>query len=309
MIHKIIAKRLLATILVLFGVSTVTFLLLRFTPGDPAELMLKDHGSIKEVEATRKELGLDKPFAEQYVVFLKKLSHGDLGINYFNKRKVTEEILNHLPATLLLALSSLLFSIVIGLPMGVIAAFNHRGVVDKLISGFTLLGLSIPSFWLAPILIIIFSIKLNLLPVSGREEGFASLILPTISLGLSLSAVLQRVTRAAVLEVLNEEYITVARAKGLRESFVMFKHALKNAMGPIITVIGLQVGAIATGVVITETIFDWPGIGILLYSGLRSRNYPVIQGCVITVAVIYVIVNLLTDLAYLIVNPRLREAS
>lgn len=307
MITKIILKRLVATLFVLFGVSTATFLLLRLTPGDPAELMLRDHGSEKQKIAIRAELGLDKPFPEQYFIFLKNLFVGDLGTSFVNQRKVVDELETHLKPTLILALSSMLFAITLGIPLGVLGAYKEKTWVDNILSGFSLFGLSLPSFWIAPILIIIFSIKLNWLPVSGQDEGILSLVLPTVSLGLSLAAVLQRITRAAVLEVLHEEYITVARAKGLQEGLVIFKHALKNAMGPVITITGLQVGAVVTGVVITETIFDWPGLGILFYSGLRSRNYPIVQGCVLCVAFLYVLVNLLTDLAYIGMNPRLRE--
>jgi peptide/nickel transport system permease protein len=276
----------------------VTFLLLRLIPGDPAEIMLQDHGTQDEVMAMKAQLGLDKPFVQQYFVFLENILKGDLGTNYFNKRKVTEEVLSHLVPTLYLAAAAIF--------LGVVSSYTRSKAIQSLISGFSLLGLSIPSFWLAPILIIIFSIHLNVLPVSG-QEGPLSLVLPTLTLGFSLSAVLQRITRTSMLETLDEDYIRVARAKGLKERLVLFKHALKNASGPIITVLGLQIGAIATGVVMTEAIFDWPGLGLLLYSALKSRNYPVVQGCVMVTAVIYVVVNLLTDMAYFWINPRLRD--
>lgn len=308
MIAKIIFQRLIATFFVLIGISTLTFLLLRLTPGDPVELMMKDFGTEREAQSLRHELGLDKSFSQQYFSFFSNLVHGDLGINYLNKRKVADEIRSHLPATLLLALSAMIFAIGVGIPLGVIAGYKKYTWIDNFLSGAVLFGLSIPSFWLGPVLIIFFSIKLNWLPVSGREDGFLSFLLPTLSLGISISAVLQRITRAAILEVLNEEYINVARSKGLKERVVIFKHALKNALIPVITITGLQIGALATGVVITETIFDWPGLGVLLYSGLRSRNYPVVQGCILCIGVIYVLVNLLTDITCIFINPRLREA-
>jgi peptide/nickel transport system permease protein len=295
------------TLVVLFGVGSVTFFLLRLTPGDPAEIMLKDHGSAADAQAIRIDLGLDKTFGEQYLIYLKKTLHGDLGTDFFSHRKVSEEILQHLPPTLILAFSAIFVALIFGVPLGVFAAYKRSKFIDRFFSAFTLFGLSVPSFWLGPVLIIIFSIKLNILPVSGRDDGVLSLILPTISIGFSLGAVLARISRASVLEVLNEDYINVARAKGLTENFVVFKHALKNALGPILTVIGLQIGAIATGVVITETIFDWPGVGILLYSALRSRNYPVVQGCVLLIACLYVCINFLTDIGYFVANPQLRE--
>ena len=309
MIAKTIIQRLLITPFVLLGVVTVTFLLLRLTPGDPAELMLHDHGSTKEVQALRNQLGLDYSFGRQYVIFLNHLLHGDLGTSYQNQKKVRDELFIHLGPTLWLCLSAVGFALVAGIPMGLLSAYKENSITDKILSTYTLFGLSVPSFWLAPVLIILFSIRLNVLPISGRDEGLWSFILPTVTLGFSLSSVIQRITRASVLEVLHMDYITVARAKGVKESLVIFKHALKNALGPIVSVAGLQVGAIATGVVITETIFDWPGLGILLYSGLRSRNYPIVQGCVLIIGFIYVAVNLSTDVIQILINPRLGDAS
>jgi peptide/nickel transport system permease protein len=300
-------NRILATALVLLGVCTTTFLLLRLTPGDPVELMLKDHASPAEAQSLREELGLEKPFIIQYFIFLKNIAHGDLGVSYVTRLPVTTEIKNHLLPTFILAVSAMLFALTLGIPLGVLSAVHVHSFFDKFVAGFSLLGLSLPSFWIAPVFIIIFSIKLNILPVSGQEEGALSLILPSVTLGLSLAAVLIRITRAATLEVMNQEYITVARAKGLTEKVIFFKHALRNALNPIITVAGLQFGAVATGVVITETIFDWPGLGILLFSGLRERNYPIVQGCILCIGVLYVLVNLLTDLAYGWVNPQGRE--
>jgi peptide/nickel transport system permease protein len=300
-------QRTFATIFVLWGVCTITFFLLHLTPGDPVELMMKKVTSTADMQAIRHDLGLDQPISKQYFIFLDKLLHGDLGRSYSNRRPVLVQIRQALPGTFVLAAASMLFAIIIGIPLGVWSAVKEHTWFDSSTEFYSLLGLSMPSFWLAPLLIIIFAIKLDWFPVN-EQEGISSLVLPSMSLGLGLSAVILRMTRAAMLEVMNEEYIRVARAKGLGEKTVFFKHALKNAMTPIVTILSLQFGAVLTGLVITETIFDWPGLGVLLYNGLLARDYPLVQGCVMTIAVIYVLVNLFTDFAYLAVNPRLRGA-
>lgn len=299
-------RRIFVTLLVLWGVCTATFLLLHIIPGDPVDIMLGDNARVEDKIALRHDLGLDQPLGQQYLSFFSNLSRGELGQSFRSQKPITTEISDHLPPTFELAFSSMLFALIVGLPLGILAAVKKYTWMDHLIEGLTLTGLSLPSFFLAPLLIIVFSIKLDLLPVSERNEGWGSLILPAVSLGFGLSAVLIRMTRASFLEVLNEDYIRTARAKGLQEKIVFFKHALKNALTPIVTVISLQFGAVLTGVVITETIFDWPGLGILFYNSLQSRDYPLAQACVLCIAVIYVLVNLLTDFAYVWVNPRLR---
>ena len=300
-------KRALATVLVLWGVCTITFFLLHLTPGDPVEFLVLQNASGQEGDIIRHKLGLDQTLWYQYISFFKKLGHGDLGFSYTSKKPVSEELINHLPSTFVLALCAMLFAMVVGIPLGVLWAVQKQKWLNAFIGTYSLLGLSMPSFWLGPLLIIFFSIKLNWFPVS-EQEGLTSIVLPAVSLGLGLSAVLARMTRASVLEVLCEDYVRVARAKGLSESTVLFKHALKNALTPIVTLLSLQFGAVLTGVVITETIFDWPGLGILLYSGLRSRNYPIVQGCVLCIAALYVLVNFATDLLYFVINPKLRTA-
>lgn len=299
-------KRFFSSLIVLWGVCTVTFFLLHLTPGDPVELLLQDLGSQNEATFVRHDLGLDQPLIRQYILFFEKLAHGDLGTSYSTRTPVLEEIESHLPSTLALALAAMFFAIVIGIPLGVLSVFKQATWIDSLTGAYSTLGLSIPSFWLGPLLILFFSIKLDWLPVD-EQTGISSVVLPALSLGVGLSSVVLRMTRASLLEVMKEDYIQVARSKGLPEKTVLFKHALKNAMTPILTILSLQFGAVLTGVVITETIFDWPGLGILLYSGLKSRNYPLVQGCVLCIAVIYILVNFLTDLLYPFINPKLQE--
>jgi peptide/nickel transport system permease protein len=300
-----ILRRILVTLPVLFGVSTLTFLLIHFVPGDPVDAMLGENASIEDKQILRHELGLDRPLPEQYVSFLKGLVTLNLGRSLMNRRPVSEEILERIPATIELTFTAMCIALLIGIPLGVYAAINRGKFTDHAILFFGLLGISIPGFWLAPMLILIFSITLGWLPVSERS-GLDSLILPSISLGLALSAILIRMTRASMLEVIKEDYIRVAWAKGLSGVPVYFKHALKNALTPIITIIGLQFGSLLTGAVITETIFDWPGVGTLFYQSIQQRNYPLVQGCVLFISLTYVTVNFLTDLSYMWINPKLR---
>ena len=298
-------QRVLTTIPIVFGVVTFTFLLIHFIPGDPVDIMLGDQASSIDKQALQKELGLDKPILEQYISFLNGLVRLDLGRSLLNQRPVINEILSTLPATIELALAAMFWTILIGIPLGMIAAIKQYSFIDNTISVIGLLGMSIPHFWLGPMLILLFSIQLNLLPVSERG-GLEHLILPSLSLGFALSAILMRMTRASLLEVIKSDYIRTARAKGLSPFFIYFKHALKNALIPIITIIGLQFGAVITGAVITETIFDWPGIGTLFYNSIQQRNYPLVQGCILFISLSYVIVNFLTDIVYTMVNPKIR---
>ena len=298
-------KRIFTTIPIVFGVVTFTFLLLHFIPGDPVDIMLGDQASLIDKQALQKELGLDKPILEQYISFLNGLIRLDLGHSLLTRRPVTNEILSTLPATIELTLATMFWTILIGIPLGMIAAIKQYSFIDNTVSVIGLLGMSIPHFWLGPMLILLFSIQLDLLPVSERG-GLEHLILPSLSLGLALSAILMRMTRASLLEVIKSDYIRTAKAKGLSPFFIYFKHALRNALIPVITIIGLQFGALITGAVITETIFDWPGIGTLFYNSIQQRNYPLVQGCILFISLSYVIVNFLTDVVYTIVNPKIR---
>ncbi len=300
-----IVKRLLLTIPLIFGVCTISFFLIHLIPGDPVDIMLGEQASLEEKISLRKELGLDQSIAVQYGHFLKGLVRLDLGRSLQSGRPVVEEIAKRFPATAELTIAAMLIAIFFALPLGTIAAVKQHSLFDQIIMSVGLLGMSVPGFWLGPMLILVFSIQLDLLPVSERG-GIEHLILPAISLALALGSILLRMTRASMLEVIKEDYIRTARSKGLSERTIYFKHALRNAMMPIITIIGLQFGALLTGTVITETIFDWPGVGTLLFSGIQQRNYPQVQACIIFISVTYVLVNLLVDLAYAWANPKVR---
>lgn len=304
MFHFIV-RRLLLTLPVVLGVVTLTFLLIHFVPGDPIDIMLGEQASAQDKNSLRADLGLDKPLPEQYALYLKNLTRLDLGKSLLSKRPVTEEFFARFPATAELTFAAIFIALAIGIPLGVLAAIKQYSWVDNLISVGGLLGMSIPGFWLGPMLILVFAVELNWFPVSERG-GIENLILPAFSLGLALSAILMRMTRASMLEVKREDYIRTAQSKGLAPRTVYFKHALRNALMPVITIVGLQFGALLTGTVITETIFDWPGIGTLFYSAIQQRNYPLVQGCVLFISLTYVVVNLLTDVAYALVNPKVR---
>lgn len=287
------------------GVATLVFLIIHFIPGDPVDLMLGETAKPLDKEKLREELGLNKPVLQQYYLFLWRLSKGDLGRSLHSNRPVGALILRRYPATLKLTLASMFVALVISLPSGIISAIRKYTVWDHGFRLMALLGVSLPNFWLGPLLIILFSLKLDWLPVSGAE-GFASLILPSVTLGTGMAAILTRMTRASLLETINEAYIITARAKGLGEFVVVVKHALSNALIPIITVLGLQFGALLSGAIITETIFAWPGLGRLMIQAINQRDYPLVQGAVLVIALSYVLINLLTDIVYSLIDPRIR---
>lgn len=303
--HRYIVKRILLLVPVVFGVLTFVFLMIHLVPGDPVELMLGETALQADKETLRKELRLDEPIAVQYLHYLGGLIRGDFGRSLHTNRPVLTSILERFPATIELALAALLIATLIALPLGIIAALRQHSLVDNGAMLFALLGVSIPNFWLGPLLIIFFSLKLGWFPVSGRGS-LLHLVLPAITLGTGMSAILARMTRSTFLEVLGKEYITVARAKGIRGLSVVLKHALRNALIPIITIIGLQLGALLSGAIITETIFSWPGIGRLTIQAINTRDYPLVQGCVLFISLSYVMVNLLTDLFYAYIDPRIR---
>lgn len=300
-----VLRRILAALPVLVGVSLLSFSLLHFVPGDPVDIMLGDQASATDKVQMRKELGLDKPFTAQLAGYFAGLVRLDLGKSMQSRRPVIDEISERVPATLELTLVAMLIALCIGIPLGVLAAVYRHTIVERAILLFGLIGMSTPGFWLGPMLILFFAIKLDWLPVSERG-GIEHAILPAMTLALGLAAILTQVTRASMIEVVREDFVNVARAKGAGPIRLWFKHALANAMMPIITIIGLQFGALLTGTVIVETIFDWPGVGTLLFQSIQQRNYPLVQGCVLFIAFTYVAVNLLTDLAYAIANPKVR---
>ncbi|WPL18788.1 Glutathione transport system permease protein GsiC [Thiorhodovibrio winogradskyi] len=299
--------RLSATLVVMLGVSTLVFLLLHLVPGDPVEAMLGESARPADLAALRTHLGLDRPLSVQYGDYLAGLLRLDLGQSLIDQRPVADMIAERFPATLQLTLVALSLAVIIALPLGVLAARHQGRALDSAAMGFSVLGMAIPNFWLGPMLILVFSLWLGWTPVSGRE-GWNSLILPALTLGTGLAALLARMVRASLLEVLGEDYIRTARAKGLNESAVLWRHALRNAALPILTLLGLQLGGLLGGAVITETVFSWPGIGSLLVDAIKARDYPVVQGCVLLISLIYVGVNTLTDLLYLWIDPRIGRA-
>jgi peptide/nickel transport system permease protein len=292
-----------AALVVVLGVCTLVFLLIHLVPGDPVEAMLGERAQASDRAALRAALGLDLPLWEQYVRYLWGLIHFDLGTSFLDQRSVTAILAERLPATARLAAASLLLAVLIALPLGVLAARYRGGAIDSAAMTLSLLGVSVPNFWLGPLLILIFSLWLGWTPVSG-DQGTASLVLPAVTLGTALAAVLARMVRASMLEVLSEDYVRTARAKGLTEPAVLWRHALRNAWLPILTVIGLQLGGLLAGAVITETVFAWPGVGSLLVESIKARDYPVVQGCVLLISLTYVLVNALTDMAYVWADPR-----
>jgi len=301
-----LVRRLVLAVPVVLGVATLVFLLIHLIPGDPVEIMLGESALPADRDALREALGLDRPILEQYGSFLWGLCRGDLGVSLQQRRSVTALIREHYPATLELTLAAMLISLLIALPAGILSGIRQYSVWDHSTMFLALLGVSMPNFWLGPLLIWVFSIQLGWFPVSGKG-GLAHLLLPALTLGASMAAIVARMTRSSVLEVLREDYVMTARAKGLSEARIILKHVLRNAMLPVLTVVGLQFGALLAGSIITETIFSWPGLGTLMVKAIQTRDYPVVQGCVLVIALSYVLVNLLTDLLYGVIDPRIRH--
>jgi len=298
-------RRLLLLIPILLGVSTLVFLLIHLIPGDPVEAMLGEAALPADKEALRRELKLDLPLHRQYLLFLQGLLQGDLGRSLVTKEPVVEMVLRSLGPTVELALASMLVAVSLALALGIAAAVKRNRLVDRGCMAFALFGTSVPNFVLGPLLIILFSVQLGWLPVSGRK-GPESYVLPALTLGMAMAGLLSRMTRSSLLEVLGKEYIAGARAKGLPERQVILRHGLKNALLPIITVVGLQFGALLSGAIITETIFAWPGLGRLTIQAIHSRDYPLAQGCVLSISLGYALANLLADLLYAHADPRIR---
>jgi peptide/nickel transport system permease protein len=279
--------------------------LIHLVPGDPVQAMLGESASPQDVADLRARLGLDRPLYVQYATFLAGVAKGDLGISLRTSQPVVAAIAERIPASIELGLAAMTWAIVIAIPIGILAAVRAGTAVDFTATTLALLGLSMPNFWLGPLLAIVFAVALGWLPVSGRGT-LAHLVLPAITLGAPLAAVLARMTRASVIEELREPYVLAARAKGVSRARAVLRHAFRNSLIPIVTVVGLQTGAVLTGAVITETIFAWPGVGRLLIQSIGFRDYPLVQGCVLLIAVSYVGMNLLTDLAYGLLDPRIR---
>jgi peptide/nickel transport system permease protein len=288
----------------LLGALTLVFFLIHFIPGDPIEVMLGETASAADKEDLRRRLGLDRPVLTQYGAFLAALARGDLGSSLYEQRSVSELILARVPATVELTVCAMVVALFVAFPLGLVAAVRRGSWVDRTALFFSLLGVSVPNFWLGPVLMILFSIQLGWLPVSGRG-GLVHLFLPSLTLGLALAAILTRVLRASLLDIVQQEFVQAARAKGLSEQRLWFKHILRNALLSVVTIVGLQFGGLLAGSIITETVFAWPGVGRLVVQAIQTRDYPLVQGCVLVIAVSYILVNFLTDMVYRLIDPRI----
>jgi peptide/nickel transport system permease protein len=298
-------RRLAALLPVALGVATLSFALIHLVPGDPVSAMLGDYAAPADVAQMRHDLKLDLPLWKQYGAFLTALAHGDLGQSISQHEPVARLIGEHYPATLELAGAGLVVAIIIALPLGIIAGADAGGPGDIAAMGFAILGISVPHIYLGPLLMIIFSLRLGWLPLTGRG-GFAHLVLPALTMGTALAAILARMLRQSLVQVTGADYMRTARSKGLSERAALIRHGLRNALTPVITLVGLETGALLTGSIVTEMIFSWPGLGRLLMTAINNRDYPLVQGCVLTFALSYVVVNLVTDFLYSAVDPRIR---
>jgi ABC-type dipeptide/oligopeptide/nickel transport system permease component len=301
-----IIRRLLQMIPITLGILTLIFSLIHLIPGDPAVQIAGEGARPQDIENVRKALGLDQPLWKQYVTYLKNLAKGDLGRSFRTGESVAEEIKVRYPATMQLAFGAMLVALLVAFPLGVISAIYRNSWIDNVARFFALIGVSMPSFWFGPLLIIAFAINREWFPVSGREEGLRSLVLPSVTMGLALAAILTRMIRVSLAEELNQLYVTTAIAKGVTRAKAIFSHALKNALIPVITVLALQFGSLLTGAIITEQIFSWPGLGRLLISSITSRDYPQVQASILVIALTYIMVNFISDLLYGVADPRIK---
>ncbi|HZP06408.1 MAG TPA: ABC transporter permease [Terracidiphilus sp.] len=304
--------RLLLTLPVVWLVVSLVFLLIHLVPGDPVQMMLGEGATPADLDTLRHQIGLDQPLRVQYMHYWAGVLHGNLGSSIRLHDSVTHLILQRYPYTLALTLAALVLALLLALPAGIFAALRRGRAVDQSLSVVSLFGLSVPGIALGPILILVFSILLGLTPVSGANAGGSAaidwryLILPSVTMGASLAAILTRMVRTAMLEELGQDYIRTARAKGLSETAVVWRHALPNALVPIVTVVGLQFGALLAGAIVTEKIFSWPGLGRLVVDAISNRDYALVQGCLLAIGLTYVLVNFFTDVVYRWINPRMR---
>lgn len=303
---KMILKRLLLLLPVLWVVVSLIFFLIHLVPGDPVEQMLGEGATASDIGALRHAYGLDVPLGEQYVRYWRGVLRGNLGRSIRLNRQVTGLVLSRYPYTLELAVPAILLAILLAVPAGIASARHRNRWQDQSLSVVSLFGVSFPTFTLGPILILIFGIQLGWLPVSGTGS-WPHYVLPTVTMGTALAAILTRMVRTSMLEELGQDYIRTARAKGISERAVVYFHALPNAMIPLLTVLGLQFGALLAGAIVTETIFSWPGLGRLTITAISNRDYPLVQGCILAIGLTYILVNLVTDALYIVVNPRIRQ--
>lgn len=301
-----IIRRFLQMIPITFGILTLIFALIHLIPGDPAAQIAGEGASAADIQAVRESLGLDQPLWKQYITFITNLAQGDLGQSFRTRESVAKEIAARYPATMQLAFGSMLVALLVAFPLGIISAIYRNSWIDNVARFFALIGVSMPSFWFGPLLIIAFAIKLQWFPVSGRDEGLRSLVLPSLTMGLALAAILTRMIRVSLAEELNQLYVTTAIAKGVTRTTAIFRHALKNALIPVITILALQFGSLLTGAIITEQIFSWPGLGRLLIQSISTRDYPQVQASILVIAVTYIMVNFISDLLYGVVDPRIK---
>ncbi len=302
---RYVLKRILVTIPVLLCVTFLIFTMMHFTDGDPARLILGDSASEEEVMALRSEMGLDRPFLQQYLIYMRNLLHGNLGTSYTTQLPVSQEIIARLPVTIRLSVLSCLFAVAVGIPAGIISAVRQYTILDNVITVLALIGITMPNFWLALLLVLFFSVKLGILPASGLY-GPLYYIMPVLSISAASLATITRMTRSSMLEVIRSDYIRTARAKGLSEREVIFKHALKNALIPIITIIGIQFAGGLSGAVVNEQVFAIPGLGKMMVDAIKNRNYPLVEGGVLVIALMCSVVNLCVDLMYAIADPRIK---
>ena len=300
-----LVTRILSAMLALLGVICLVFLLIHLIPGDPVEVMLGESAQPTDKETLRHALGLDLPLHQQWWNYFKGLLHLDLGTSLFSGRAIIDLLIERIPATLYLSLVSLIVAIGLALPLGLVAAVRQHTPLDYGAMGFALFGMSIPNFWMGPLLILVGALWLGWFPVSGRE-GWNAVVLPALTLGTAMAAILARMIRSSVLEVLGEDFMRTARAKGLSSTRAVLYHALPNALLPILTLLGLQLGGLLGGAVITETVFAWPGLGLLMIEAIQQRDYPVVQAAVLCISMTYIVVNLLTDLLYAWLDPRIQ---
>jgi ABC-type dipeptide/oligopeptide/nickel transport system permease component len=309
-------RRLLLVGPVLLGVSLVVFAVLHISPGDPAEIMLGPQATHEDITRLRTELGLDEPLPVQYARWMGRVLQGDLGRSLWMKRPVLGEVLRRFQATVVLAASALLLSTLGGIALGVLSAARRNSLLDRLSALASLFGASMPSFWLGIVLMVIFALWLGWLPASGMFAPYGGggvgdllshLVLPTVTLAAASLTIIARLTRSTMLDVLGQDFVRTARAKGVRESFVVVRHALRNALIPTVTVVGVQAGYLLGGAVLTETVFAWPGVGTLMVQGILARDFPLVQGCVLVIALGFVLVNLAVDVLYATLDPRIRR--
>jgi peptide/nickel transport system permease protein len=301
-----IIRRFLQMIPITLGILTLIFSLIHLIPGDPAIQIAGEGARAEDVIAVRKALGLDQPLWKQYITYLGNLAKGDLGRSFRTNESVSKEIAARYPATIQLAFGAMFVALLVAFPLGIISAIYRNSWIDNVARFFALIGVSMPSFWFGPLLIIAFAINLPWFPVSGREEGLKSIVLPSLTMGLALAAILTRMIRVSLAEELNQLYVTTAIAKGVTRVKAIFRHALKNALIPVITILALQFGSLLTGAIITEQIFSWPGLGRLLIQSITTRDYPQVQASILVIALTYIMVNFISDLLYGVVDPRIK---